>query len=111
MRKIFLEILSRKFAEQEIRVFFLLDTVHIGTFPSILFPKSSHVCPFREFPLSWMKRHIESSGLVIVNTRNFAILHSEDSANRQIKVARTKLEYIANSPLQEGMKEYLNDLE
>lgn len=65
----------------------------------------------REFPLSWMKRHIESSGLVITSSRNFTILHSEDSALRQIKVARSKLDYMANPALQEGMKQYLNDLE
>lgn len=58
-----------------------------------------------------MKRHIELAGLNIINTRNFTILHSEESAVRQIKVGRSKLDYMLNVPVQEGMRQYLNELE
>ncbi len=65
----------------------------------------------REFPLSWMTRHIESAGFVVIDQKSFSILHSEESACRQIKVARSKLMLMKDVNLRSGMESYLNDLE
>lgn len=67
--------------------------------------------PYREFPLSWMTRHLRLSGMRVVDTRNFTILHSEESAVRQIRVARSKLDFMEHSMLRQGMDHYLVDLE
>ncbi len=67
--------------------------------------------PYREFPLSWMRRHIGSVGLRVVDTTSFTIMHSEESALRQVRVAKSKLQYITDSHLRGGMEKYLTDLE
>eukprot|EP00981_Chlorochromonas_danica_P006462 scaffold1401_cov180-Ochromonas_danica.AAC.12 len=67
--------------------------------------------PYREFPLSWMTRHLGNAGLKVIETRNFTILHSEDSAVRQIRVARSKLDFMEHSLLRQGMDHYLMELE
>eukprot|EP01034_Spumella_vulgaris_P034924 gene34924-43066_t len=66
--------------------------------------------PYREFPLEWIKRHMAQANLHVMETKKFTILHSEDSAVRQIKVARSKLDLMKNSDLRAGMDKYLNDL-
>ena len=58
-----------------------------------------------------MTRHLNKVGLKVVESRNFTILHSEESAVRQIKVGRSKLDYMKNSALRSGMDTYLQDLE
>jgi hypothetical protein len=58
-----------------------------------------------------MKRHIEASGLKVTDIKTFTILHSESSALRQIKVAKSKLDYIIDRNLRNGMEQYLHDLE
>ena len=65
----------------------------------------------REFPPSWMKRHIESSGMKVLTTKSFTILHSQDSAIRQIRVAQSKLLLMKDNALRRGMEIYLQDLE
>ena len=70
---------------------------------------------YREFPLTWMTRHIEKAGLRVINQRNLTILHSENSIIRQLNVARSKLPLIAQQPggqiLKSGMEDYLNNVE
>ena len=58
-----------------------------------------------------MKRHIEQAGMIVVDSKNYSILHSEDSATRQIKVAKSKLSLMQDKSLKIGMETYLNDLE
>jgi hypothetical protein len=41
----------------------------------------------REFPLSWMKRHLERANFRVLKSKNFTILHSEESVGRQIRVS------------------------
>lgn len=67
--------------------------------------------PYREFPSTWMKRHIEQAGMRVVDIKNYTILHSEDSAIRQIRVGRSKLQLMADVNLRNGMDKYLVDLE
>lgn len=67
--------------------------------------------PYREFPVSWMKRHVEGAGMVVTNSSNFTIMHTEDSALRQIRVAKSKLDLMRDEHLRRGMEAYLLDLE
>ena len=41
---------------------------------------------YREYPLSWIRRHLERSGYEVLADKSFTILHSSDSMKRQIKV-------------------------
>jgi hypothetical protein len=66
--------------------------------------------PYREFPIEWMARHLKKSNMKILKSKNFTILHSEESAKRQLKVAQSKLSLMAHNPLRAGMESYLNDL-
>lgn len=67
--------------------------------------------PYREFPLTWTKRHLEKAGMRIVKSKNFTILHSEDSIRRQIRVAQSKLALMPSIALRAGMEQYLSELE
>ncbi len=58
-----------------------------------------------------MRRHLASAQFSITGSKNFTILHSEDSAVRQIRVGQSKLSLIANPDLRSGMEKYMNDLE
>jgi hypothetical protein len=58
-----------------------------------------------------MKRHIEAAGMIVTNTSNFTIMHTEHSAMRQVRVAKSKLDIIKDANLRRGMDEYLQDLE
>jgi len=65
----------------------------------------------REFPLDWMNRHLSKAEFRVIGNKNFTILHSGESASRQIKVARSKLSLMRNKELQAGMETYLQDLQ
>lgn len=79
---------------------------------TIIYNNNNNSCNYhREFPLSWMKRHLANTGLTIVNSKNFTILHSEESAVRQIRVAQSKLPIMKNNEMRNGMDLYLRDLE
>ena len=67
--------------------------------------------PYREFPLSWIKRHLEVSNFKILNTKNFTIIHTEESVQRQINVAKSKLPLFSNTTLRNGMEAYIQELE
>ena len=67
--------------------------------------------PYREFPLEWIIRHLQKSKVKVLKTKNFTILHSEESAIRQLKVAQSKLSLMPHNPLRNGMESYLNDLD
>jgi SAM-dependent methyltransferase len=67
--------------------------------------------PYRELPSEWIIRHLQKEGFEVRKTRNFSILHSKDSAVRQIRVARSKLELMENGAVRGGMQLYLDDLE
>lgn len=66
--------------------------------------------PYREFPLSWMKRHLERSRFKVIASKNFTILHGEESILRQLRVGQSKLPLIANLAARQGMDRYLNDI-
>lgn len=53
---------------------------------------------------------MEREGLRVVKTKSFNILHSIDSATRQIRVAQTKLDLMPSGALKQGMKTYLEEL-
>lgn len=49
--------------------------------------------------------------MVVTNSSNFTIMHTEDSALRQIRVAKSKLDLMRDEHLRRGMETYLLDLE
>ena len=70
-------------------------------------------CPFqnaREFPLNWMVRHLQNANFKVVTSKSFAILHSEESIMRQLRVAQSKLDLMPNLALRQGMEAYLHEL-
>mmetsp|Transcript_5270 Transcript_5270/g.5411 ORF Transcript_5270/g.5411 Transcript_5270/m.5411 type:complete len:272 (-) Transcript_5270:28-843(-) len=66
--------------------------------------------PYREYPVEWVTRHLEKSGLHILRSKSFTILHSEESMMRQLRVAQSKLQLMPNIALKQGMQVYLQDL-
>lgn len=80
----------------------------VACLPSCLVPPCR---PRREFPLPWMIRHIQISGMTVMDTKQYTIMHSEESAIRQIRVAKSKLSYIPHNAMRNGMDKYLTDLE
>jgi hypothetical protein len=58
-----------------------------------------------------MRRHLAIAQFSIQGTKNFTILHSEESAVRQIRVGSSKLSLMDNTDLRRGMEKYLADLE
>lgn len=53
---------------------------------------------------------MEREGLRIIQTKSFNILHSVDSATRQIRVAQTKIDLMPSGALKQGMMTYLDEL-
>lgn len=66
---------------------------------------------YSEFPLDWMRRHLTNAQFSVTGSKNFTILHSEDSAVRQIRVGQSKLSLMENADLRSGMEKYMVDLE
>lgn len=66
--------------------------------------------PYREYPIEWVLRHLHLEGFAVLKSRSFTILHSKESAVRQIRVARSKLDLLPPS-LRKNMQMYLADLE
>lgn len=54
---------------------------------------------------------MEAAQFHVIDTKKFTILHSEESALRQVRVARSKLDFMKNTHLRAGMEKYLSDLE
>ena len=99
---------------REIPAFYWRVTDRTGVYKYrhvILYAISFFVPPNREFPLSWVKRHMERAHFSVIGSKNFTILHSESSIIRQIRVGQSKLSLIHFSPLKSGLEKYLNDLE
>jgi hypothetical protein len=53
---------------------------------------------------------MEKEGLRVLKTKSFNILHTAESAMRQVRVAQTKLELMSSSALKAGMTTYLEEL-
>jgi hypothetical protein len=67
--------------------------------------------PYREYPSEWVIRHLEAEGMRVFKSKIFTILHSEDSALRQLRVARSKLDLMSSVALRSAMDSYLTDIE
>lgn len=59
--------------------------------------------------MEWMHRHLEHAHFRVVESKNFSILHGEDSIIRQVRVAQSKLD-LMNPAIRAGMGAYLMDL-
>jgi len=53
---------------------------------------------------------MEREGLRVLSTKSFNILHTAESAQRQIRVAQTKLSLLPSSALKAGVTTYLEEL-
>jgi hypothetical protein len=58
-----------------------------------------------------MRRHLAVAKFSVHGAKNFSILHSEESAVRQIKVGSSKLALMRHGEMRAGMEKYLADLE
>lgn len=76
----------------------------------ILTQQPTHFVHNREYPVDWITRHMERDGLRVIKTKSFNILHSVESATRQIRVAQTKLDLMPSGALKQGMTTYLEEL-
>ncbi|CAM9286548.1 unnamed protein product [Chrysoparadoxa australica] len=59
--------------------------------------------PYREYPVQWIKRQITRSGLVIDAIKEWPIMHTQRTIERQTAVARRKLPYFQDRDLAEAM--------
>ena len=57
-----------------------------------------------------MKRHLEQSNFKVLKTKNFTILHSEESVMRQIRVASSKIPLMPYA-VRAGTEQYLSALQ
>lgn len=78
---------------------------------SYIYVKPTTVIVRSEFPLDWMRRHLTQAQFSVTSSKNFTILHSEESAVRQIRVGQSKISLMDNTDLRTGMEKYMNDLE
>lgn len=66
---------------------------------------------YREYPESWVHRHMRSAGLEIVDSLIYPIRQTHNTMVRQINVARDKLEFFPTDDLAEEMGVVLDELE
>jgi hypothetical protein len=71
---------------------------------------AEHRC-YREYPPSWIERHLVLAGLQKVERSQFPILYSFPTMQRQINVARSKLPFFPSKGLANEMAQVLNNLE
>jgi len=71
---------------------------------------AGHRC-YREYPVDWIERHLEKSGLKIVSSSQFPIMYSHTSIVRQLNVARSKLPLFPSKALALEMGEEIDALE
>lgn len=71
---------------------------------------AGHRC-YREYPVDWIERNIEKSGLEVINTSKFPILYSHAAIVRQLNVARSKLSLFPSKALAKEMEGAINALE
>lgn len=71
---------------------------------------AGHRC-YREYPLDWILRQLENTGLEVIGSSRFPIMYSHTSIVRQLNVARSKLKLFPSKTLAEEMGETINALE
>lgn len=71
---------------------------------------ANHRC-YREYPLDWIERHLESAGLRTVESKKYPIRYDHGTMLRQINVARSKLKLFPSKELATEMGKVLDGLE
>ena len=66
---------------------------------------------YREYPMDWIIRHLESSGLDVVDTRTYPIRYDHGTMVRQINVGRSKLKSFQTKGMAREMGHVLDGLE
>lgn len=68
--------------------------------------------PYREYPLEWIRRQIDRAGLELVSPpRTFGVVWKHATVQRQLDVARRKLEQFGNKALATAMQHQIDDLD
>jgi hypothetical protein len=65
---------------------------------------------YREFPLEWVLRHIESAGFAIDEARVFPIRYGERFVSEQLGVCRKKLPWIADRKLASALEQHIDQV-
>lgn len=71
---------------------------------------AGHRC-YREYPMSWVERMLESHGFKVLSTEKLPILYSEHSIRRQLNVARSKLPLFKDRALASAMGKSIDSLD
>jgi len=71
---------------------------------------AGHRC-YREYPVDWIQRHLELSGLTVVGTSKFPIMYSHTTIMKQLNVARSKLRLFRSKGLADEMGKAIDELE
>lgn len=71
---------------------------------------AGHRC-YREYPLDWIKRHVEGAGMTVVESRQYPIRYDQFTLTRQINVGRSKLKLFSSKGMAREMGKVLDDLE
>ncbi len=71
---------------------------------------AGHRC-YREYPIEWIERHLQKSGLKVINASKFPIMYSHNAIVRQLNVARSKLPLFPSKALAKEMGEAIDKLE
>ncbi|KDO32581.1 hypothetical protein SPRG_03055 [Saprolegnia parasitica CBS 223.65] len=66
---------------------------------------------YREFPLDWILRQLERSGLSVESKAQFANVYTTATIKRQVQVGRTKLPLVQDAMLAKSMGKYLDKLD
>ena len=71
---------------------------------------ANHRC-YREYPLSWIERHVKRAGLKVIESRTYPIRYDHATMLRQINVGRSKLKLFPSQGMAKEMGKVLDDLE
>jgi hypothetical protein len=71
---------------------------------------AGHRC-YREYPMDWIIRHLELSGLDVSETRTYPIRYDHGTMVRQINVGRSKLKFFETKGMAREMGHVLDGLE
>ncbi|KAL7501578.1 hypothetical protein ACHAWT_009772 [Skeletonema menzelii] len=71
---------------------------------------ANHRC-YREYPLDWIERNLQKSGLNVVQSRTYPIRYDHSTMVRQINVGRSKLKLFPSKGMAAEMGKVLDDLE
>jgi len=67
--------------------------------------------PYREHPTEWVVRHLELTGLKVVDVQTFKNKYDYTKISAQIRAAKSTLPFISNDELRDTMKKQIEELD